>query len=200
MTREAFLKAAAKYLGTPYVWGGESMAEGGMDCSGFLYNALKDSGVKVGRLTAQGYYNHFKDYEVSKSSIKEGYILFFGKSKSKITHVAIAYSPIDMIESMGGSTNSKSNPGRGVVTSNISRRKDLVAVVDICKEAATYYPIYKGFSTYIDVVFKAIGAPYGNVAKRKPVAVANDINDYHGFVNQNLKLTKLAKEGKLRRA
>ena len=38
------VNAAKNYIGTPYVWGGESSSEGGMDCSGFVYNALKDAG------------------------------------------------------------------------------------------------------------------------------------------------------------
>ncbi|WP_154792080.1 C40 family peptidase [Occultella kanbiaonis] len=41
--------AARKYLGTPYVWGGESLAEGGLDCSGLVQLAMKDLGVDVPR-------------------------------------------------------------------------------------------------------------------------------------------------------
>ncbi len=122
------IEKAKKYLGTPYVWGGESMSEGGFDCSGFAYNVLNDSGIKVGRTTAQGFYTKFKNYEVSKSPICSGDLLFFGKSKNTITHVAIAISSTEMIESIGGKRNTINNKGKGVSISKITRRKDLVAV------------------------------------------------------------------------
>ena len=122
------IEKAKKYLGTPYVWGGESMSEGGFDCSGFAYNVLNDSGIKVCRDTAQGYYTTFKKYEVAKSPIYSGDLLFFGKSKNNITHVAIAVSSTEMIESIGGKKNTKNNKGKGISISKITRRKDLIAV------------------------------------------------------------------------
>lgn len=122
------IEKAKKYLGIPYVWGGESIAEGGFDCSGFAYNVLNDSGIKVGRDTAKGYYTTFKKYEVAKSPIYSGDLLFFGKSKNNITHVAIAVSSTEMIESIGSKKNTIKNKGKGVSISKITRRKDLVAV------------------------------------------------------------------------
>ena len=122
------IEIAKSYLDVPYVWGGESMSEGGFDCSGYVYNVLNDSGIKVSRTTAQGYYTHFKKYEVAKSPICSGDLLFFGKSKSSISHVAIAISSTEMIESIGSKKNTKTNKGKGVSISKITRRKDLVAV------------------------------------------------------------------------
>ncbi len=53
---QRLLNEAAKYLGTPYVWGGYSPS--GFDCSGFVSYCLVHSGVRnTGRLTAQGLYN-----------------------------------------------------------------------------------------------------------------------------------------------
>lgn len=118
--------AAQDFLGVPYVWGGESMTEGGFDCSGFVYNALNKAGIKVGRLTAQGYYNTFKNNKCNKDI--KGALLFFGKSTSNITHIAISKGDGTMYESIGGSKNTKSNPGKGVSHTDINRRKDLVAV------------------------------------------------------------------------
>jgi cell wall-associated NlpC family hydrolase len=82
----------------------------------------------VSRTTAQGYYTIFKKYEVAKSTICSGDLLFFGKSKSSISHVAIAISSTEMIESIGTKNNTKTNKGKGVSISKITRRKDLVAV------------------------------------------------------------------------
>ena len=122
------IELAKKYLGRPYVWGGNCEAEGGYDCSGFVFQVLHQSGFKVERDTAQGYYDTFSKYEVSKNNIASGDLLFFGKSKKSITHIAIALDSKTMIESIGTSKNTIKNKGKGVSISNITRRKDLVAV------------------------------------------------------------------------
>ncbi|MDC7123520.1 C40 family peptidase [Cellulomonas fimi] len=44
-TAQSFVAAAQKYVGVPYVWGGESLDEGGLDCSGLVIRALADVGV-----------------------------------------------------------------------------------------------------------------------------------------------------------
>ncbi|AEE44816.1 C40 family peptidase [Cellulomonas fimi] len=44
-TAQSFVAAAQKYVGVPYVWGGESLDEGGLDCSGLVLRALADVGV-----------------------------------------------------------------------------------------------------------------------------------------------------------
>lgn len=48
VTGQDLVEAAKKYLGTPYVWGGESLAEGGLDCSGLVLRSLADLGVTSG--------------------------------------------------------------------------------------------------------------------------------------------------------
>lgn len=122
------IELAKKYLGRPYVWGGNCEVEGGYDCSGFVFQVLHQSGFNVNRDTAQGYYNTFSKYETSKSIITTGDLLFFGKSKSSISHIAIAISSTEMIESIGSKKNTITNKGKGVSISKITRRKDLVAV------------------------------------------------------------------------
>lgn len=122
------IELARKYLGRPYVWGGNCEAEGGYDCSGFVFQVLHQSGFNVSRDTAQGYYNSFSKYEVSNKNIATGDLLFFGRTKKSITHIAIALDPITMIESIGCKKNTINNKGKGVSISNITRRKDLVAV------------------------------------------------------------------------
>lgn len=115
--------SAQKYIGTPYVWGGESMSEGGMDCSGFVYNALKDAGYNIGRTTAQGYRSYGS--EVNKSNMQPGDLLFFGKN-GKATHIGIYLGNGQMIHSSGGSSNTKSNPGKGVSIANVNHRSDFI--------------------------------------------------------------------------
>ncbi len=49
---EHVVQFAAKQIGQPYVWGGESRKEGGFDCSGLVDAALRAAGVNLpGRLT-----------------------------------------------------------------------------------------------------------------------------------------------------
>ncbi|WP_454050986.1 C40 family peptidase [Cellulomonas sp. Marseille-Q8402] len=45
VTGQDLVESAKKYLGTPYVWGGETLAEGGLDCSGLVQLALGDLGI-----------------------------------------------------------------------------------------------------------------------------------------------------------
>ena len=115
--------AARGYIGTPYVWGGESMAEGGMDCSGFVYNALKDAGYKVGRTTAQGYRSYGSS--VSKSEMQPGDLVFYGKNDNA-SHIGIYIGNGQMIHSSGGSKNTKDNPGKGVSVANVDYRSDFI--------------------------------------------------------------------------
>ncbi|QZN87350.1 C40 family peptidase [Cellulomonas sp. C5510] len=44
-TGQDLVAAARRYLGVPYVWGGESLDEGGLDCSGLVLRSLADLGV-----------------------------------------------------------------------------------------------------------------------------------------------------------
>lgn len=46
------IKAAYTRLGWPYVWGGESEAEGGYDCSGLMQYAFAKAGIRLPRVAA----------------------------------------------------------------------------------------------------------------------------------------------------
>lgn len=45
------LRSAQKYLGKPYVWGSTFSNGGGGDCSGLVWRAMLDMGVKLPRFT-----------------------------------------------------------------------------------------------------------------------------------------------------
>lgn len=124
-TNNNLVESAKKFIGTPYVWGGESVDEGGMDCSGFVYNALKDAGYDVGRTTAQGYRSYGD--KVEQSNMQPGDLVFFGKN-GKATHIGIYIGNGQMVHSSGGSGNTKANPGKGVSIANVNSRKDLLEV------------------------------------------------------------------------
>lgn len=112
-----FTQAADSFLGTPYVWGGESMSEGGMDCSGFIYAALNKAGYNVPRLTAQGYRKY--GTVVNKSDLQPGDLVFFG-TPNNATHIGMYYGNGKIIHSTGGSKNTKYNPGKGVSYKDLS--------------------------------------------------------------------------------
>lgn len=122
-TNSSIADAAQKYIGTPYVWGGESLEEGGFDCSGFIHNTLKDAGYNIGRTSAQGYRGYGK--VVNKADMQPGDLIFFG-SNGNATHVGIYIGNGQMIHSSGGSKNTKANPGKGVSVINVDHRKDFI--------------------------------------------------------------------------
>lgn len=126
MKQQEFINAFKELIGKPYVWGGESMTEGGYDCSGALYVAANRAGYKVSRLTAQDYSTIGKKIPVG--SQMPGDCLFFGSSVNHITHCALYIGNGLMIDSRGSSRNTKSNPGTGVTISDINRRHDLRVV------------------------------------------------------------------------
>ena len=129
MTTKDLVSTARTFLGKPYVWGGESDSEGGYDCSGFLYAVLKKCGMNVPRTTAQG----FSKLGKVVGSIQSGDLLFLGKSKNNIAHVAITISSNQMIQSIGTAKHTKNNKGKGGTISSINRRSDLVLIKRIVK-------------------------------------------------------------------
>lgn len=161
MTSNDIVRTARSYLGKPYVWGGESDAEGGYDCSGLVYSVLNKCGMKVPRTTAQGYSALGKKV----SNIQSADLLYFGKSVKRITHIAIAINSTQMIESQGNSKNTKTNKGKGVSITNISHRSDLVLVkriVDFEKEKITAMSLLKRGAKNNDVtVFEVLMSKLG---------------------------------------
>lgn len=161
MTSNDIVRTARAYLGKPYVWGGESEAEGGYDCSGFVYSVLNKCGMKVPRTTAQGYSVLGKKV----SNIQAGDLLYFGKSVKRITHMALAINSTQMIESVGNSKNTKTNKGRGISITNISHRNNLVLVkriTDFKKEKLTTMSLLKKGAKNNDVtVFEILMSKCG---------------------------------------
>ena len=85
-TFAAILKEAEKYLGFPYVWGGNSPSTS-FDCSGFVSYVYNQCGWSFGRLGAQGLYNICS----RTSSPRPGDLVFFVGTydTAGISHVGI---------------------------------------------------------------------------------------------------------------
>lgn len=71
--------AASKALGTPYVWGGNSLV-GGVDCSGLVQQVFKQFGIELPRVT---YEQIGVGAAVSRSKAQPGDLIFFDTDRSK---------------------------------------------------------------------------------------------------------------------
>lgn len=84
---EAMQPFIQECLGLPYVWGGSSPADGGMDCSGYVSYVLSNVGLISGRADAQGLY----DMCTKTENPQPGDLVFFQGTYDTpgISHVGI---------------------------------------------------------------------------------------------------------------
>ncbi|MBM7690298.1 cell wall-associated NlpC family hydrolase, partial [Enterococcus ureilyticus] len=81
---DAVVNLALKYLGVPYLWGGNTPA--GFDCSGLVQYVYKNAvNITVPRVTTG---QESSGKEVSLSSLQKGDLLFWG-NRGRTDHVAI---------------------------------------------------------------------------------------------------------------
>lgn len=125
-----FLVEAARLVSTPYVWGGNTPAEG-LDCSGYVLHCLRKVGLwGTHDDTAHGIYNYAKANWRKSSIDVPGTILFFGKDK--VTHVGICLRRGLMLHASGGGSKCRTFTdaailGASVKIQLINTRKDLRA-------------------------------------------------------------------------
>ena len=104
---DQIIATAKKYIGVPYVWGGESPS--GFDCSGYVQYVFKAHGIQLNR-TAETQYKHGS--YVSKSNLKPGDLVFFQNTyKAGISHVGIYIGDGQFIHA---------SSSKGVTISNLS--------------------------------------------------------------------------------
>ena len=88
---------ALQFVGTPYVWGGESLTKG-VDCSGFTMKVYQKFGIKLPHLSrSQPAYGK----KISRSEIRPGDLIFYGEGGSRITHVAIYIGNNQIVHAAG---------------------------------------------------------------------------------------------------
>ena len=85
----AVVAAALAQLGWPYVWGGESRAEGGFDCSGLIDYAFAAAGISLGRPTAAGL-QQLAHALPPGAALRPGDLVFVG---APAHHVGLVVSP-----------------------------------------------------------------------------------------------------------
>jgi cell wall-associated NlpC family hydrolase len=106
---EQIICYAKNYLGIPYLYGGKS--DKGFDCSGFTGYVLEEFGYKLPR-SARDQHNALKKVPLKKA--KKGDLVFFGKSKNRVTHVGLVVSKEGEQLTMIHASSS-----RGIMISNI---------------------------------------------------------------------------------
>ena len=128
---------AKKFLEVPYIWGGQSFLEG-MDCSGLLQHLLLYAGlydhtdrickdIKRYLLINGGALNHNK---------KAGCVLFYGPKSGEETHISLAISDTEIIESGGAGSNCKTREKAKELNAKvrikpINHRKDFLYSIQI---------------------------------------------------------------------
>ncbi|HLA24788.1 MAG TPA: LysM peptidoglycan-binding domain-containing protein [bacterium] len=79
------VREAMRYLGTPYVWGGESAR--GVDCSGFVYIVFSRRMPQLARLSSVDYFQ--MGTPVDRADLRPGDLVFFTTYAPGPSHVGI---------------------------------------------------------------------------------------------------------------
>jgi len=121
-------------LGVPYIYGGNNRLQG-LDCSGFVCEVIRSFGLlRPGEdLSCQLLYDRYWKKIVQEPG--PAHLLFFGKNKSKISHVALALNQFRMIEAGGGDETCKDFHRAAILGAMVRERpigfrNDLVAIVN----------------------------------------------------------------------
>ncbi|HVU93151.1 MAG TPA: transglycosylase SLT domain-containing protein [Jatrophihabitans sp.] len=117
----AVVADAKKYLGIPYVWGGESTS--GMDCSGLVQRTFADLGVGLPRTAAEQ--QQVGTAVPSLAAAKPGDLLFFG---TPAHHVAIYAGDNKLIESP--------EPGKTVHVTDVYQTPTSIRRIELPASAA----------------------------------------------------------------
>lgn len=97
-TMERVIAHAESMEGVPYVWGGESLDEGGFDCSGLLQWAFAEEGVAIPRVTHDQW--HAGEH-LGLEDAQRGDLIFWRNDPTApdyISHVAIYLGDGKMLE------------------------------------------------------------------------------------------------------
>lgn len=110
--RQEVIKYALKFVGNPYVWGGESLTKGA-DCSGFVQSIYRDFGYSLPRVSKEQ--AKYAGKKVSESDLKPGDLIFYASNKGVVNHVAMYIGDGKIVHA--------ANKRQGIITSNYKYRK-----------------------------------------------------------------------------
>jgi cell wall-associated NlpC family hydrolase len=94
---DTVVSTAKSLLGTPYVWGGRSLSDGGFDCSGFTQYVYAKAGITLNRISSE---QATQGVEVSRANLQPGDLVFFSfAGDGRVSHVGIYIGDGKMIHS-----------------------------------------------------------------------------------------------------
>ncbi|MBC8062843.1 MAG: C40 family peptidase [Clostridiaceae bacterium] len=94
---DTVINTAKSLIGTPYVWGGESIQEGGFDCSGFTQYVFSKAGYSLNRISID---QAKQGTSVTWANLKPGDLVFYAfQGDGVINHVGIYIGNGSMIHS-----------------------------------------------------------------------------------------------------
>ena len=94
---DSVISSAKALIGTPYVWGGSSLKDGGFDCSGFTQYVFKQAGYTIDRTSLQ---QSLDGTLVNIANLKPGDLVFFSFAQNgKVDHVGLYIGNGKMINS-----------------------------------------------------------------------------------------------------
>ncbi len=109
--RSDIITYAQKFVGNPYVWGGESLTRGA-DCSGFVQAVYGDFGYSIPRTSREQAAGAGR--RVSESEMLPGDLVFYTNSSGTVNHVAMYIG--------NGMIVHAANSRQGIIRSNVKYR------------------------------------------------------------------------------
>lgn len=109
--RKEIVSYALKFVGNPYVWGGESLTRGA-DCSGFVQAIYADFGYSIPRVSSDQAASAGK--KVSEGELKPGDLIFYANSNGHVNHVAMYIGNGMIVQA--------ANSRQGIITSSYKYR------------------------------------------------------------------------------
>lgn len=137
MKDDILLAYAMRFVGLPYLWGGDDPIKG-YDCSGLVLELLKSVGKTPHTLdvNAQGLFRMFYKQGAITINPSCGDLAFYGKDNDNVTHVGMCVDSSRVIEAGGGG--SKTTTTEAAAQQNayirlrpIRYRKDFLCVLMI---------------------------------------------------------------------
>jgi len=106
--RDLAIFIAFRYLGLPYIWGGDDPVKG-FDCSGLVVELLKSVGVlpRDGDLSSRGLFRKFEENE--RTHPEAGFLVFYSSPSKpeRINHVEFCIDSELAIGASGGGSKTK---------------------------------------------------------------------------------------------
>ncbi|MGB0879728.1 MAG: NlpC/P60 family protein [Polaribacter sp.] len=117
LTNKRLYEFIDRWMGTPYLWGGET--KDAIDCSSFSQRLfIKSYNIYLERTAQKQSNSKYTELFTNLKHLKEGDLLFFGKDQFSIVHVGVYLHNNKFVHATATRENGKS----GVMISNLKRR------------------------------------------------------------------------------